>query len=195
MKRTIGILLAAIMGCLLVSGVAQPAYAQNNPTAGNWYELFPPFFNSSAPKCLDVPNGSSTDGLVLAVFHCHGYDSNGTPQRWTFFNRGVDAQRNTLWELRNEASQRCLNIANLTGANATQVVQLRCNSESRGLWVVHPTTNVTPFFGLSNVQFPNLCLATGNSSGSDHTGVEVTVCNFNDSSDTAALVRQVWSLG
>ena len=195
MKRTIGVLLAAIMGCLAISGVAQPAYAANNPISGNWYEVIPPFFNSSAEKCLDVPNGSTAEGLALAVFHCHGFDSSGAAQRWTFFNRGTDAQGNILWELRNEASQRCLNLVNLSGANATPVVQRTCNSQPAGLWVLHPTTTVTPFFGLSNVQFPNLCLATGNSSGSDHTSVEVTVCDFNNPSDTAALVRQVWSLG
>jgi hypothetical protein len=192
-KRRIALFAALLAGGLAI-GIGQTAYADNNPQLGRWYELYPPYFNPGAPKCLDVPSGKSDTGLVLQVFHCHGYDSNGAPQRWAFRRDGKDLAGNDKFEIMNLASRECLNVANSSGATGTLAVQDFCLQSDRGEWVLHPTPNVGPYFGLSNVKFPNQCLATSNSSGADHTRVEISDCGYTNQNDPN-WIRGVWSLG
>jgi hypothetical protein len=50
--------------------------------AGTWNEIVPAFTDQTA--CLDDPNGSATAGTHVQLYHCHGYASDGGPQRWSF---------------------------------------------------------------------------------------------------------------
>ncbi len=86
MKRmgTIASMLAALaLAGGLATGMAGTARADVIPPANSWAEIVTPYTNTH-PVCLDDPSGSTAPGTPLQVFHCHGYASNGTPQRWYF---------------------------------------------------------------------------------------------------------------
>ena len=56
------------------------------PPAGIWAEIDNPFLHDqNIILCADDPNGSTADGQRLDLWRCHGYASNGTMQRWYFF--------------------------------------------------------------------------------------------------------------
>jgi hypothetical protein len=191
-RRIVSALFTVLLASGLVVGFGQAAHADNNPQPGSWYELYLPYFNPGAFKCLDVPNGSSANGLVLQVFHCHGYASNGAPQRWNLVSWGAipDAPR---FEIVNVGTGECLNVT--SGATGTRVIQQAgCVTTESEVWVLHTTPNVGPYFALSNLAFPNECMAASNSSGGDHTPVEIADCNYFNQNDPT-WIRQVWSLG
>ena len=63
------------------------------PPAGTWAEIFNPNIHAHGiTLCADDPNGSTAQFQALQLWRCHGYASNGIPQRWTFFYVG-----RTLW--------------------------------------------------------------------------------------------------
>jgi hypothetical protein len=188
-KRRIALFAALLAGGLAIV-VGQTAYADNDPQPGVAYELFVPYFNGGDDKCLDVPNGTSDIGAVLQVYHCHG----GGPQRWRLVPRSRDGDNNVIYEIVNQGNRECLNMQNGSGATGTLVVQDICLTESPGLWTLHKTPNVGPYFAMSNVQFPDHCLATSNSSGNNRTRVEIADCNYLNQNDPT-WIPQVWSLG
>jgi hypothetical protein len=103
LRKAIGTFFAsttAIGLCIGLTGVAQAA---PTPDPSTWSEIFPPFFNTAAHKCLDVPYGSNSVGLHLELYHCHGYASDGAPQRWNFIPVGSN-----IYLIYNVASGRCL---------------------------------------------------------------------------------------
>src|SRR5205085_8772545 len=54
------------------------------PSPGDWAEIFDPYINTHGfSLCVDNPGGSS-DIQKIQLYHCHGYASNGGPQRWFF---------------------------------------------------------------------------------------------------------------
>ena len=75
---------AGMLAVGLVTTTAATAHADVTVDPNIYYEIFPRYFNPTKPKCLDVPSGSSSLGLRLQVFHCHGFASNGAPQLWKF---------------------------------------------------------------------------------------------------------------
>lgn len=185
-RNTVRVLLTLVLAAAFTVGAGAAAHADNTvPSPGDWVEIFPPYFNTSASKCLDNSNGSNSVNNPIQVFHCHGYASNGNPQRWQLFNRG-DAG-NPYYEIRNVGSNMCL-----AAVSSGAVVQQPCNEFFNGLWFVNPTANVGPYFGLQNLGFPGQCMATLNSSGSDKTRVVIANCNYDNQNDIT-WIRQVWS--
>ena len=81
MPRLAAVLAAAGLTAFLSVGVTASARADVVPQPP-WSEIFPPLTDNLA--CLDDPSGSATSGTALQLFHCHGYASNGGPQRWLF---------------------------------------------------------------------------------------------------------------
>src|ERR1043165_2578384 len=73
---------AALAGGLTVA-MTGTARAEVIPPTDTWAEIYTPYTNAH-PVCLDDPNGTSTAGTPQQVFHCHGYGSDGAPQRWDF---------------------------------------------------------------------------------------------------------------
>ena len=65
-----------------VIGREETAHADVVPPSTAWSQIFDPY--TSAPACLDVPGGTTAVNTPLELWHCHGYDSMGTPQRWSF---------------------------------------------------------------------------------------------------------------
>lgn len=187
MRRSMRVLATLVMTAGFVGGLAQVAHADNTvPPPDAWVEIYPPFFNPGAPKCLDNTGGSNSVNNAQQVFHCHGYASNGAPQRWQLFNRG-DAN-NPYYEIRNVGSNLCLY------AFGASVLQEPCNLQFAGEWFINPTPNVGPYFALQNLGYPGQCLATLNSSGSDHTRVVIAPCNYSNQNDPT-WIREVWSFG
>jgi hypothetical protein len=192
-KRILGAVFAVLMACGVTVGVASAAQATNTiPPSSQFAEIFPPFFNTNQSKCLDVPTGSGANGLIIEVFHCHGYDSRGEPQRWIFLNRGLSNGNEIRWEIMNVASSKCLNLATTNSAGVQSVIQEPCLGSGGSIWFVRNTT-VGSNFGLVNALTAK-CMATDNSSGSDKTKVEVAPCNYNNQNDPN-FIRQVWSIG
>jgi hypothetical protein len=59
------------------------------PPAGTWAEIFNPNIHAHGiTLCADDPNGSTAQFQALQLWRCHGYASNGIPQRWTFLYVG-----------------------------------------------------------------------------------------------------------
>jgi hypothetical protein len=187
----------AMLAAMLVALMAgQPALAADvPPPPGSWAELTPPFFNQDQPKCLDVPRGSDSPGLVIEVFHCHGYASNGHPQRWLFIADGnVFGSNEQLFLIKNIASDLCLTV-NGTGISGREVTQTRCTpgSSLQG-WYQELTPLYGPYFALRSFHNRANCLATSNGSGADGTTVTASQCTVGNPLDQNTK-RQVWSFG
>jgi hypothetical protein len=186
LRRSVRVLVALLLAGTAVGVTSPAAHADNTvPPPTVWVEIFAPYFNVNAAKCLDNPSGSTSVGTQMQVYHCHGYDSHGDPQRWQLFNRGT--ADNPYYEVRNVASNLCL-----FARTDLRVVQQPCNAEFGGLWRVEPNTKEGPNFSLSSLAFFGGCLATGDSSGNDHTRLYIDNCKIDDRSDTT-WIRQVWS--
>lgn len=76
-------LAAAVLAGGLTMAMTGAAGAEVVPPLDTWTEIYTPYTNAH-PVCLDDPNGTSALGTPLQVFHCHGYGSDGAPQRWDF---------------------------------------------------------------------------------------------------------------
>jgi hypothetical protein len=82
MGKIAGMLIAMTLASGSVIGVTQTAHADVVPPSAAWSEIYDPY--TSAPGCLDVPGGTTAVNTPMELWHCHGYDSMGTPQRWSF---------------------------------------------------------------------------------------------------------------
>ena len=81
MGKIAGMLAALALAGGLTIGMTGTARANVVPQPP-WSEIFPTFTNQLA--CLDDPNGSATPNTHVQLWHCHGYATNGGPQRWVF---------------------------------------------------------------------------------------------------------------
>jgi hypothetical protein len=77
----------------LTMAMTGSAGAEVIPPTDTWAEIYTPYTNAH-PVCLDDPNGTSAPGTPQQVFHCHGYGSDGAPQRWDFGHFGSIDGRN-----------------------------------------------------------------------------------------------------
>jgi Ricin-type beta-trefoil lectin domain len=82
MGKITGLLAAVTIAGGLAIGTAGTARADVVPPTTTWAEIYDPY--TSAPACLDDPGGSTAINTPLELWHCHGYDSQGAPQRWYF---------------------------------------------------------------------------------------------------------------
>jgi Ricin-type beta-trefoil lectin domain len=174
--------IAMVIGLCL--GLSSAAQATPTPDPSGWSEIFPPFFNTAAHKCLDVPNGSNSIGLHLQLFHCHGYASNGAPQRWTF----IPVAANT-YLIYNNASGRCLQ-----DFDPQDIVQDSCRVNFWQEWSIAPTPYDPTLFLLQAVNWPNQCLAAADTSGNDGTPLQVVPCDYS-ANFGPNLVEQLFALG
>jgi hypothetical protein len=184
-KKSLAALLsvAGIVATGLVAATAVTAQAAVTVDPDAYYEIFPRYFNVTQPKCLDVPNGSSSLGLRIQVFHCHGYASNGAPQLWKFVPVGTP-----LYWIVNKASGRCLEPPSATSGF---IVQNTCSDATR--WRLIPANFDTRdmFIGLGLI---GSCVGTANNSGDDHTAVTYQSCS-NTSFFSNQVQQQDWALG
>jgi hypothetical protein len=183
-RRVIGVFFASTMAIGICLGSASAAQAVPTPDPSTWSEIFPPFFNTAAHKCLDVPSGSSSIGLHLQLFHCHGYASDGAPQRWTFLP--VDSN---VYLIDNNASGRCLQ-----DFDPQDIVQDSCQVTFAQEWEITATPYDPNLFLLQSVNWPSECLSAVNTSGNDRTPLQVVPCDHS-ASFSPTLAEQLFALG
>ena len=82
--RSIAILAAIVVAGGITVASAGTARADVTPPTGTWSEIVAGYLDQEA--CLDDPGGADQVGDGLELWHCHGYDSRGSSQRW-FFGR------------------------------------------------------------------------------------------------------------
>jgi hypothetical protein len=84
-KKLAAVLAAAGLAAGLSLAWPGTARATDIPPAGQWVEIFNPYLHAQGNTlCFDDPNGSTSDGTQAQLYRCHGYASNGAPQRWVF---------------------------------------------------------------------------------------------------------------
>jgi len=84
-KLAVALATAALAAGLTMAGTGT-AHAAASPPAGpgTWAEIFAPEINSNGITLCADNFGSTAQGHNLQLWRCHGYASNGTPQRWQF---------------------------------------------------------------------------------------------------------------
>jgi Ricin-type beta-trefoil lectin domain len=190
MPRLSAVLAAAGLATFLSVGVTASARADVVPQPP-WSEIFPPLTDNLA--CLDDPSGSATSGTMLQLFHCHGYASNGGPQRWLFNAWGAPNVQN-LYHI--NSHNLCLGGDPNHGLTPGERAELvTCSGLVGGpIWKLHSRNAYSgdPYFmlvlGGGDPSSSNYCLALPNFSGSNGEPVILEPCNTNDE-------LQYWNLG
>ena len=80
--RSMAILAAMVVAGGITVASTGTARADVTPPTGTWSEIVAGYLDQEA--CLDDPGGADQAGDGLELWHCHGYDSRGSSQRWTF---------------------------------------------------------------------------------------------------------------
>ncbi|WP_460806671.1 RICIN domain-containing protein [Micromonospora zhanjiangensis] len=80
-------------------------------------------------RCLDVPNGSTTNGVQVQLYDCWG----GTGQRWTYTS-GKQLQ---------VSGTKCLDASGRGTANGTPVIIWDCNGQTNQQWNVNANGTIS----------------------------------------------------
>ena len=161
---------------------------------GQWAEIFNPYLHAKGNTlCFDDPNGSTSDGTQAQLYRCHGYASNGAPQRWVFVPivdsndiPFLDNGSQVYW-VYNLAANECLIDANTTPG--TQLTLGTCTSLGTG-WELHSANGPnSPDFQLAlyNPGRQN-CAAASNFTDRNGTRLVIEDCVPSDT-------RQLWNRG
>lgn len=86
--RLAGALAATGIAIGLTLGATGTARADVTPPASTWAEIYNPYLTAqNNTLCADDANGSTALNTPVQLYHCHGYASNGAPQRWAFVEK------------------------------------------------------------------------------------------------------------
>ena len=204
-KRLAGVLAAAglAIGAAMI-GFAGTARADViPPPAPTWSEIYNPFLHDqNITLCADDPSGSTANGQWMQLWRCHGYASNGAPQRWYFLPSYVQdgsgnwvpltEDGNQVYEILNLASGECLDRED--GSLGNPVTLRTCdNNDSELRWELLPTPLSSTAFELStwprdDPRFTPQCVSASNFTDRNGTGLVKELCEPYDTS-------QLWSLG
>ena len=142
-RKLAGTLAAAALAAGLTMAGTGTARADVTPPTGTWAEIFAPEINSNhITLCVDDPGGSTAQFQSLQLWSCHGYASNGTPQRWQFSYQGqfLGGPR-AMYKIANVGSGLCIgldpnrvNAGTIAGSN---LVQESCISNLT-TWILTP---------------------------------------------------------
>lgn len=199
-RKLAGALAAAALAAGLAMAGTGTAHADPVPPATTWAEIFNPHLSAQGNTlCVDDPGGSRANLQPIDLFHCHGYASNGTPQRWDFIldgNTGIFANFST-YHMINTGSGYCIgispNIPNFNSSAGTDIVQESCLDSLDTDWILVPVDRSNPNsdFQLETLRgypfIPTWCMAASNFTD-NNTRLVMERCS---SSDT----RQLWNLG
>jgi hypothetical protein len=119
MGKVAGALAALALAVGLTIGMTGTARADVVPPTTGWVELVAAYLNQQA--CLDDPGGSNAVGDQLELWHCHGYDSRGSAQRWDFRNSVFGPPP---YSLLSEGDEHCLGPASRFNLHSGDRVQL-----------------------------------------------------------------------
>jgi hypothetical protein len=187
--RLAGALAAIALAAGLTLAGTGTARADVTPPASGWAEIFSPYLNAQGfSLCFDDPNGSTSSGTGQQLYHCHGYASNGAPQRWVFIqpedNNGnlIYDNGHPIYEIYNLAGGLCLTAPNL--AAGTQLTLGTCNraTATGQIWWELPAVGnpAGPDFEI----FPwplnftyNRCVAASNLTSNNNTRLVMEPCD------------------
>jgi hypothetical protein len=177
LKRVANLISIGALTAGLSVTISGTAHAAAIP-ASTWNEIFSPFDNrNSNTMCVDVPNGLDVWGLYLQLWHCHGYASNGGPQRWQFH------PQNEGYLIANADDGLCL-----APSSNERIIQNICTPAMQ--WDISSDQNSTnPLFGL-RLHGTNLCLSAKDFSDNNGEQLIAATCTT-----TTNDLRQTWELG
>ncbi len=107
-------------------------------------------------RCLDVPNASQTDGILLDIWDCNG----GTNQQWT----ANSSNQLTVY------GNKCLDVPGHATAAGTRVGIWACNGGANQQWRVNADGTVV---GMES----GLCLDVVGAATANGSGVDIWTCN------------------
>lgn len=179
--------LTALAGALLSAGalsvslsVVMPGSAQASVTpATTWNEIWAPYINAqSNTMCVDAPGGTTARGAHLQLFHCHGYASDGAPQRWHFVPAG-SGDGWPVYEIKNVTSGLCIT------ATSSGITQDTCGASifafwsvrSENLWSTDPNFSLALVYSGLSDGTQSTCLAAANGTDSNQTALVLASCN------------------
>jgi Ricin-type beta-trefoil lectin domain len=185
MGKIAGMLAALALAGGLTIGVTGSARADVVPQPP-WSEIFPPSTNQLA--CLDDPNGSATPNTHVQLWHCHGYATNGGPQRWVFWLWGTLSPGNTAYRI--VSHNLCLG-PDQSGplVPGDRVTLISCNTFGP-VWTLHSRNwySGDPYFTLELGLGTGYCMALPDFSGGNAERVILEPCKPADQ-------LQYWALG
>jgi len=121
-----------------------------------------------AGKCLDDPNGTTTQGTQQQIYDCNGQ----ADQTWTHTSGGA-------LSITNNGTTDCLDANNNGTANGTKVIIWPCNGQANQQWTFNSNGTIT---GAQS----GLCLDVTGKGTANGTLVELWACNGG--------TNQQWSL-
>ena len=116
-------------------------------------------------RCLDVPNGSTTNGTQLQLWDCWG----GTMQRWTY----TSSKQLMVY------GTKCLDASNHGTSNGTPVIIWDCSGQTNQQWNLNANGTIT---GVQS----GLCLDATGAATANGTKIIIWSCNGG--------ANQQWSL-
>jgi hypothetical protein len=144
--------------------------------------------------CFDDPSGSTSDGTQAQLYRCHGYASNGAPQRWVFVQpddihgNPVTEGGNNVYELYNLAAGRCLAVNGTSVGHPLILTSCVTTSTSIALWELRPTNPASHDFQLALWLFDDWCIGANDFRDNSPTRLLLFGCSPSDTS-------QLWNLG
>jgi hypothetical protein len=189
--KVASLLSAGALAAGLTVGIPGTAEAFTLPGGGSWAELFNPelpLVNNSFHTCLDVPYASTSES-ILQMYHCHGYASNGSAQRWDF----TSLSDGSYW-IWNQNSLMCVTAlpSGALGPGRGRIAQEPCGSADGQAWDLVPAridpANQFQIMSVSG-QFSDACLAGSNyDEAQDPESLTWEYCDGD-------FVEQLWGLG
>ncbi|WFE36137.1 arabinofuranosidase catalytic domain-containing protein [Micromonospora sp. WMMD975] len=116
-------------------------------------------------RCVDVPNGTTTNGTQTQLYDCHG----GTMQRWTY----TSARQLQVF------GNKCLDANGQGTSNGTAVIIWDCHGQANQQWNVNSNGTITG-------QQSGLCLDANGAATANGTKLILWACNGG--------ANQQWSL-
>ena len=181
-RKIVIMLFAGTLAAGLSTGMAGAAHAASDPTIPDpvWNEISVPFLNGQGnPLCVDVTNGSMSSGTRLQLFHCHGYDSQGGPQRWHFDNTGLPARVYKIW---NVNSGLCIGF----DTDFVHLVQEPCGLATAWQEILQNANGTDPLIELAAAN-TNLVMASASEVDSNHN--QLVVAPFTGFNDAAQILQ------
>jgi alpha-galactosidase len=149
----------------VVPGHGVVMYRVSGGTTGGGGDLAGAIRGAASNRCLDDPNGSTTNGVQLVIWDCNG----GVNQRWTYT---AAKQLQVLGK--------CLDAYNNQTSPGTKVEIWDCNGQTNQQWNVNANGTIT---GVQS----GLCLDVASAATANRSPVQLWTCNGGG--------NQRWSLG
>jgi hypothetical protein len=166
------------------------------PPSG-WSEIYSPNLHGQGlTLCLDDPNSSTASGTPVQLYHCHGYASNGAPQRWRFIQAAdskgdpISYEGEPVYLIYNEAANLCLGGTGLTAGDRVDLGTCSLTSaKSLILWrLLSTSSSVFELWALDPAWPHTMCALASNASGSNGTSLVMEPCG-------SSITTGVFSLG